>query len=283
MKARNLTVLAVVATGALALSASSALAVDAQSAKSKSDTRQDKDIKRLSENVNSLRKGEDETNFRITSIVEGLSPVLSQLGDAAKSYGNFQYGFVQLAVTGLPGGAAPQTYFLETPRLDPTSATSTVTKSFAFVPFAAAGWTNGRLQLRVGARSLSDPDKLDKTSSVLCNAMASQGDLTGLSKKNTDLPAKAQLPYYFVQRSPLVPTDSSENVASLVGQTSSDKMINFLDSSRASGVNTATGAAGGLVSNDITATGGNVQVSLSCMVIDNATLKDAGITSPFAD
>lgn len=289
MKARNLTVLAVVATGALALAAPSAFAVDAQVAKkSKSDSRQDKDIKRLSENVNSLRKADDETNGRITSIVEGLSPVLSQLSSVAKSYTNFQYGFVQLSFGNLQryvGNDVQQGFFTVTPRLDPTQQQATVTKQFVLPStWAVKGWTGGALRARVGVRSAQDPQTLDNGSTAFCgitvsvnrgtpgNALANAG--YAFSLPNADLPDTAPLPFYPIQRSPLQPKASQEELFSLVGEVGSDKVIDLLDPSRAS---TAVSGPVNVQAGD------NVTVGLSCLAVDNQKLKDADITPPFAE
>lgn len=301
MKARNLTVLAVVAAGAIALAAPTAFAqgsgvsagVDklnslGQAAKKRANSakknsfqkRTDGDIKRLSENVASLRKEDDTINWTISSVVNTVTPILTQLGAAANSYANFQYGIVQLGFTGVPaaaGGPTPQTFFMVTPRLDPTGAQSTVSKQFVVPDYSAAGWTSGALQLRVGARSLNDPQTLDNESTVMCNAIVSSTSAGGAvatafraSKKNTALPSANQLPYYAIPRSPYKAKTSAEELPSLVGEISTDKLINLADSSRSSGTLTNVSIADVLT------------VTLSCTAIPNSNLKDAGITPPFA-
>lgn len=303
MKARNLTVLAVVATGAIAFAAPAAFAqgpdvsgVDggisklstigksakkqARAAKSKSLQRVDNDIKRLGNNVHDLRKKDDEITFTISNIVGTVTPILTQLGAAAESYADFQYGFVQLGFTGVPsaaGGPTPQTFFMVTPRLDPTGAQSTVSKQFAVPDYSGAGWSSGVLQLRTGVRSLNDPQELDNKSTAMCNAIVSRtsagaavATTVRASKPNADLPAASRLPYYPIQRSPYEAATAAEELPSLVGEISTDKITDLAASSRSDG--TLTNAAIG----DI------LTVTLSCTAIPNSNLKDAGITPPFA-
>ena len=269
MKARNLAVLATVAVGAMALSAPAAFAADAQSSTSKAQERTNKDIKRLGENVRDLRKKDDEINGRIDSIVAGLSPVLTQLGDAAKSYANFQYGFVQLTFQGAGG---PQTFFAVTPRLDPTSQQSTVTSQFV-IP---AALNNLKLGAEVGVRSLNSPASQDEKSTPYCRITASQGATRfGTSAPNTSLPTGKQLPFYPVYRSTLEPKDPVDAVGSLVGAVTGDKTVNLLGTTNSVGSNGGTGDFSPLR----TDTGGDVlQVTLACMAIDNDQLKKAGIT-----
>lgn len=285
MKVRNLAVLATVAVGAIALAAPTAFAADAKASKSKSQTRTDNDIKRLGNNVNDLRKADDETNARISRIVDGLGPVLNQLGDAAKSYANFQYGFVQLTF----GGTPVPTFFAVTPRLDPTMQQSTVTRQFV-VP-AAAGANPGdfvfagkTIGANVGVRSINDPQQVDNESTAVCSVTATNvNNTTGVQAgraMNTGNGAYADteaegLPFYPIQRSSLKPNDKADNLPSLVGQVPGDRVDNLLVSSK-----TQAGFSLGSVS-AASALGSTITVTLSCSSINNKELEDNGVTPPF--
>lgn len=286
MKVRNLTAIAVVATGAIALGAPAAFAqapdvsgvnggLDKLGAIGKSAKKQARaahhssfqkrtgeDIKRLGDNVRDLRKRDDEITNTISSVVATVTPILTQLGAAAQSYANFQYGFVQLTITGVGG---PPTYFTVTPRLDPTSAQSTVSRQFVM---PAALPTALPLGAEVGVRSLNSPTALDNESTAYCSATVSDSSSTLTSKSNPD--AK-NLPFYPIQRSTLIPADPADNVTSLVGAVTGDKTVNLLATSR--------NATGGTIT---VSAGETVTVSLSCMAIPNSSLKTAGITPPFA-
>jgi hypothetical protein len=85
-----------------------------------------------------------------------------------------------------------------------------------------------------------------------------------------------------LRRSPLVPTDESEKVASLVSLTTDDKKVAVNLLAPELSWNGFPTAAGG-TTDAISATGGDtIEVTLSCMYIANKTLRDGGITPPFA-
>lgn len=273
MKVRNLAVLATVAIGATALAAPAAFAADAQSSTSKAQKRTNADIKRLGENVRDLRKKDDETNGRIDSITAGLRPVLNQLGDAAKSYANFQYGFVQLTIAGVGG---PPTLFTVTPRLDPTMQQSTVSRQFV-MPTLPTALTLGA---EVGVRSLNKPSELNNESTPFCTFTATTSANQFLTSKGNPLfdgKKAAGFPFWAIDRSTLVPKDPADELFSIVNAVTGDKTVNLLDLDRASGV----GATGPNTAIKVS-TGDRVTVSLSCTAIGNADLKDNGITPPFA-
>lgn len=276
MKARNLTVLAVVASGALALAAPSAFAVDAQGAKkSKSDSRQDKDIKRLSDNVNGLRKADDETNGRITAIVDGLTPVLTKLGDAATSYANFEYGAAQMTLNGAPYGPG----FMVTSRIEPTAQQATVTKQFACLTGTGLSCPTGsKIGFKVVVRSV-DPEGNAKKSTPACTVTASQDTGSGAAGNEkwgvtipSDAAINAQVPFYGVNRVWLPPKDKAEKTASPFSMVASEfgEGRAFL---AANGNSTGTGDnigpinAGNFAVTNAADGGGLITATLSCLAV----------------
>ena len=304
MKARNLTALAVVATGAIAFVAPAAFAQapdvsgvnggldklgaigksakkqarDARK-KSKFETRTDNDIKRLGNNVSELRKKDDEITSTISNIVGTVTPILTQLGAVATSYADFQYGVVQLyySSTGSQQLYAASVPFMETSRIDPTSQGSTVTGQFV-VPFGAGG----DLSAKVAVRSIVDPQAADNESTAFCRIAATNGTDTRTSIPNSNA---ANLPFYPIQRSPLKPTNKSEELTSLAGLTTDDAKtaVDLLDPTKAwAKAVGGTGPSGGApVTTRISVGGGTggqtVTVTLTCLKIGNTLLKETDV------
>ena len=284
MKARNLTVLAVVATGALALAAPSAFAAEAQGAKKKSsfESRTNKDIKRLGDNVKDLRKKDDETNATIGKLAETAADSLTQLKDGlsslSASYGNFQYGAVQLSYGSVPGAVKPLASaafpFAETPRLDPTRQGSTVSATFV----KPAG-VSGTISAYATVRSVKDPKVADNESTAYCR-VAFLNETTGEFRTTRPNDDAKKLPYTAIQRSPLKPTDPNEELNSVVGM-STDDMKTAVD---LLGGNKVWAAPAGVPDTSAPTAGAGVetyQVTLTCLRIENSVLEDKGITPPF--
>ena len=267
MKVRLLAVMAVVVVGVMA-GTSPAMAKKAHTASAWSH--QHKDNKIFGEAIHNLRLANDSTNWTVTKITEASVAALTSLQNGlvslAASYGNFQYGFVQLVFPNLPGSAGgpkPLTYFMETPRLDPTSAQSTVSKTFRIS--AQLGGSAGTLGAEVGVRSLSSPTAQDNDSTAYCGVTLSNPNGTISTNNNA---AAANLNFFPIQRSTLSPENKSDKLFSLVGEVTGDKVVDMATSSKANA--TLTNVAGALT------------VSLTCTAINNKDLIDNGITPPFA-
>ena len=299
MKARNLTTIAVVATGAIALGAPAAFAqapdvsgvnggIDklgtigksakkqARAARSSFQKRTGEDIKRLGENVRDLRKKDDEITFTISSIVGTITPILTQLGAAATSYANFEYGVVQL---GKCSNAACDTFtpfagnFVATPRIDPTVEQATVTASFP--PPAAA--SSGIIGASVAVRSVNATTN-DAKSKAYCRVTLTQGysaDLgggAGNQKYATSLPNAAfnNAPAYEVGRSPIAPTDAAELQLFPLSMVSTDNQVKLITSTKAGGFGGAGAVAGGFTATSSTTGGAPLNATLSCLSVPNS-------------
>jgi len=277
MKLKTLLVMAVAAIGALALSVPAFAAsssnggipsIDSQlgqlkaagkAAKSRANSskshtkRIDGDIKRLGENVNALRKGQDATNWNVSNLaaaaVSSLTQLQAGLVGLAASYMNFEYGVVQVRT---PAGALAPASFLATPRIDPTVEQSTVTGQFA-----VAG--AGNHTLSVAVRS-ANPTANDAKSKVYCRvtgSLANGGFIT--SKANA---AFGGAPAYEVPRSALVPTSPAELAAFPLSMVSTDTQVDLTTAGNSTGALTAGGA---------TAAGAGVlHVTLSCLSVPNS-------------
>ena len=300
MKARNLTVMAVVGVGAIALAAPAAFAsapdvsgvsgglgkleAVGKSAKKQArvarkssfQKRTDEDIKRLGNNVHELRVQDQQITSTISSLVGTITPILTQLGAAATSYANFEYGVVQL---GKCSNAACDTFtpyagnFVATPRIDPTVEQSTVTASFP--PPAAA--SSGIIGASVAVRS-ANATANDAKSKAYCRVTLTQGysaDLgggAGNQKYATSLPNAAfnNAPAYEVGRSALVPTDAAELQAFPLSMVSTDNQVKLITSTKAAGFGGAGAVAGGFTATSSTTGGAPLNVTLSCLSVPNS-------------
>lgn len=290
MKLGKITALAVVATGVLIAGAPAAFAAapdvssidsglsnlskvgkaakkQARASKSKAFTRVDRDLTRLGDNVHQLRKKDDEINFLVSSLVGTITPILTQLGAAAQSYANFEYGVVQLysGTSAIPGA------FLATPRLDPTVEQSTVTGQFPCA--SSGGCTAGdTLGAKVAIRS-ANPTANDAKSTAYCRITASQRKATGagpatLEQFVTSTPNAGfnGAPAYAVERSALVPTDAAELQTFPLSPVSTDKLVDLTGASNSGGVNNGAPAAGGFALSS-TGAAGMINVTLSCLSV----------------
>ena len=300
MKARNLATIAVVATGAVALSAPAAFAeapdvsgldrgvkkVDAlgKAAKkqaraareSKFQKRTGEDIKRLGENVRDLRRGQEETNATIANIVSGLTPVLSLLATAAQSYANFEYGVAQMTVNGQPYPPG----FLTTSRIEPTAQQASVTKQFACDTFSATTvcTTGAKIGFKVVVRSLDPGANNDKTTAA-CSMSASQdagpgaanAQRWGITIPKASTSINDSVNFYSVPRVFLPPKSKDEQAPSLFTMAPSEFAVatTFLGpDGRSLGTGDSLGGgvnAGNFPLTAASAGGGMVTATLSCL------------------
>jgi len=142
-------------------------------------------LKRLGENVAALRKGQDQTNFTLGAItaqaVSALSALQAGLTAIGSSYVNFEYGVAQLGT--MPNGAQNDGgqfvpiagAFLSTPRIDPTSQTSTSTAQFLCSQAAnCRPGTAFKMAVTAAVRS-ADPVANNKKSRIGCRFFLSGG------------------------------------------------------------------------------------------------------------
>jgi len=295
MKVRLLAVMAVVVVGVMA-GTSPAMAKKAHTASAWGN--QHKDNKVFGEAIHNLRLASDKTNWDASQfsgfVITAATALQKGLTDLAASYGNFQYGVVQLSyagctttgATGCLALYAASVPFVATPRLDPTSQQSTVTAQFK-VPAsgAGAGEGGGKISATATVRAL-DPAGQDAVSTAFCRvsatqtppATASTAGYPNLYGTTTPSPTYGNLPFTPLRRSPLKPSNDAEQVSSIVGLTTDDKKVavNLLGDDLSWSGTPST--IGGFTSNR----GQTVDVTLSCMYIQNADLKKGGITPPFA-
>ena len=290
MKLKTLLVMAVAAIGALALSVPAFAAsssnggipsIDSQlgqlkaagkAAKSRANSskshtkRIDGDIKRLGENVNALRKGQDATNWNVSNLaaaaVSSLTALQAGLVALSGSYTNFEYGVVQL---GTCSNAACDTFtatagnFVATPRIDPTVEQATVTAQFATIP-------SGILGASVAIRSAA-PTANDAKSKAYCRVTTSQSPVSGANQYATSTPnGLFGGPAYQVTRSALVPTSPAELQLFPLAMVSTDTQVKLMTSANATG----TGGAGGFTTATALAAAGPVWVTLSCLSVPNS-------------
>lgn len=294
MKARNLTVMAVVGVGAVALAAPAAFAsapdvsgvsgglgkleAVGKSAKKQArvarkssfQKRTDEDIKRLGNNVHELRVQDQQITSTISSLVGTITPILTQLGAAATSYANFEYGVVQL---GKCSNAACDTFtpfagsFVATPRIDPTVEQATVSASFAPPATAATGIVGASVAVRS-----ANPTANDAKSKVYCRVTTSQnGNGAAQTMYATSLPNSAfnNAPAYEVGRSPIAPTDAAELQTFPLSMVSTDTQVKLITSTKAGGFGGAAPVAGGFTAVGSDAGGAALNVTLSCLSVPN--------------
>jgi hypothetical protein len=290
MKVRLLAVMALVVVGAMA-GTSPAMAANkkATTSVSKAWQNQHKDNKAFGDAIHNLRNSVDSTNGALTSVTKqalaALTALQGGLTGLAASYTNFQYGVVQLSYgtnctnttcLGIYGASAPM---LVTPRLDPTSAQSVASARFRVPPAAAGG--GGAVKATATVRAV-DAEGQDALSTAFCRVTAQGSGAATDYRTTAPNTSLKNLPAMPLRRSPLVPTDESEKVASLVSLTTDDKKVAVNLLAPELSWNGFPTAAGG-TTDAISATGGDtIEVTLSCMYIANKTLRDGGITPPFA-
>ena len=201
----------------------------------------------------------------LTKLQAGLVQVADGLKALAASYGNFEYGVVQLntlnGATATPIAGA----FLATPRLDPTVEQATVTGQF---PCTTSACATDKLVLKVAVRS-ANPTANDATSKVYCRVTASQ-QRTGFQSFVTSTPNAAfgGAPAWQVARSPLVPTSPSDLAAFPLSMVATDTQVDLTTATNSAGVSNGAQAAGGFA---LGASGANgvINVTLSCLTVPN--------------
>ena len=284
MKARNLTVLAVVATGALALAAPSAMAADAQVSKKKSSFQKktEKDLKSVKKSIKSLKNEDKKDGQRVVdlqktvaandkkvdviaaSAIENLTALKDGLTTLGETYKDFEYGTVQLyAGSDLIAGA-----FAATPRLDPTLEQSTVTAQFPCLPTAAGGKCDPGdvINAKVALRSANPTTNAEKYS-YSCRVQVGQGGRWAITLKGTS-------PFLAVSElSPLTPEDPKTENTFPAAPASSDKQTNMFAATTSINSNVALNNAssvGGFEAQQGLFDGANegkgmLEVTLSCL------------------
>ena len=311
MKLKTLLVMAVAAIGALALSVPAFAAsssnggipsIDSQlgqlkaagkAAKSRANSskshtkRIDGDIKRLGENVNALRKGQDATNWNVSNLaaaaVSSLTQLEAGLVGLAASYMNFEYGVAAMTSGGTPIAGA----LLVTPRIDPTSEPSTVTGQFTCVTANSCA-QGGALGIQTVVRSVN-PATNNTATTAACSVTATQAirsdvyaefgspELASASIPGAGTLGAGTTTYWPVSRVPLPAADSTEKTRQPFAMVASEfsQATNLMAAGKAS---TAGLSAIGLfqtgVSRDLNpfgmatfATGGSLKVTLSCLAV----------------
>lgn len=236
LKMKRMAVMAVVALGLVALAAPAA----APAKSNKSIERLNKDVKRLGENVNSLRAKTDETNQDVKNLATTAGAALGKLQDNLTAIGglvtNYQYGVVQLGVDNTDGQnfKAWPGAFTATPRLDPTLEQSTVTAQFLCLTAAGCPTSGpGVLTAQVAVRS-ANVDANNKTSTVGCKVTVAGSSNVLFTTK----PQSATNPFYEIPRSRLVPQNQDPSFP-LAMVPKEDNAINLGTSSRILGQSAA--------------------------------------------
>jgi hypothetical protein len=276
MKLRLLAVMALVVVGAMA-GTSPAMAAKAKTSASKAWQNQHKDNKVFGDAINNLRKSSDSTNAALGTIAGAAQVALLQLKDGltavAASYGNFEYGVMQVGFCNKESSTVNtcddfnpiSAAFAATPRLDPTVEQASVTTQVA-PPVATA---NKNIGVSVAVRS-ADPLGNNKKSDVYCRVTESQGGRYSTSTPTATGPGgeALPLPFYPIRRSALAPTEKSELSQFPLSMVSTDiqyKMSQYTNSAGNTG--NPDGGIGGFIAVPTAAGGSMINVTLACVTV----------------